>query len=83
MRRPRFWVALPSRLFEAEPRARLSLSNSLSDARGAELDLYIICDQMAFGYALRHAGVHAPVNAYDRLFKMLDSEKRANDRIRL
>jgi maleate cis-trans isomerase len=31
-------------------------------------------NQVAFWYALRQAGVHAPVNGYGRLFRALDLE---------
>ena len=33
-------------------------------------------NQVAFWYALRQAGVHAPVNGYGRVFKTLGSEGR-------
>ena len=34
----------------------------------------LTANQLAFWYALRQAGVHAPVNGYGRLFGILNSE---------
>jgi maleate isomerase len=39
----------------------------------------LTANQVAFWYALRQAGVHAPVNGYGRLFRTLNSESRPDD----
>jgi maleate isomerase len=39
----------------------------------------LTANQVAFWYALRQAGVHAPVNGYGRLFRTLNSERRPDD----
>lgn len=39
--------------------------------------------QVAFWYALRHAGVNASVSAYGRLFRTLGSENLIDDQIEL